>query len=106
MIQTDLENYIEEEHYPDAPGYKENTTSREAAESMKEDAETLRMAVYGALKHNGGMTADETAEYLNRSILSIRPRFTELKKQGLIFDTGFRRKNASGKKAKVWGVVR
>lgn len=103
-MQTDIESYIES-NYPYSPGYKDSDTSRETAESIKEDAETLRMAVYSALKTQEPMTADEMAEYLNRDKLSIRPRFTELLKQGLIFDTGIRRKNTSGKKAKVYQAI-
>lgn len=49
-----------------------------------------------------GMTADECADALGMDRLTVRPRFTELKAAGLIRDTGVRRKNASGKAAKVW----
>jgi len=42
---------------------------------------------------------------MGKSNLSIRPRITELVLQGRIFDTGERRRNASGKSAIVWRVV-
>lgn len=103
-MQTDIESYIEET-YPYSPGYKDSDTSKLASEEIKEDAETLRMAVYSALKTQKPMTADEMSEYLNRDKLSIRPRFSELKEQGLIEDTGLRRKNISGKKAKVFRAI-
>ena len=40
-----------------------------------------------------GLTGSEIAKNANRSLLSIRPRTTELKIQGLIIDTDKRRKN-------------
>lgn len=88
--------------YPDAPGYSEPDTSRAAAESMADSAPRLRERVLAALRRNGPMTPDEAADGLSCSVLSIRPRFTELSHAGLIEDTGERRANDSGRAAKVW----
>lgn len=96
--------------YPDAPGWKEPTTSREAA--AKIDAGTLRAEVLDWLRNMGPHTPDETAEGLKRSVLAIRPRFTELRKGGLIEKdcdrNGFltRRRNLSGMRAQVWRIRR
>ena len=103
MIQETLN--FNRQDYPNSPGYKDNDTSREAAESVAYDSETLRAAVYSALKTKGAMTADEAAEYLGQHFLSIRPRITELKAKGKIQDSGVRRKNLSGKNAKVWEII-
>jgi predicted HTH transcriptional regulator len=92
-----------ERGYPVRAGFKDGDTSKEAAEGV--DAEFLRAAVLHALKRKGPMTADECAEAMRRDPLSIRPRFSELKNLGQIKDTGERRKNRSGKKAKVWERV-
>jgi hypothetical protein len=89
--------------YPTGPGWKEPSTSREAAASV--DASTLRLAVRGCLDRHGAMTADECAARLGLSVLTIRPRFSELKARGEIADTGQRRRNASGKRASVWELV-
>jgi hypothetical protein len=88
--------------YPEAAGYKPSApeTSREAARGI--DATLLRGKVLAAMQDNGPMTADECAELLGSSILSIRPRFSELKRMGEIADTGTRRPNASGRTAAVW----
>jgi hypothetical protein len=59
------------------------------------------MALLGA----GPLTADEAAAKLGESVLSIRPRISELRARGLIAPTGERRRNASGMRAMVWGVV-
>ena len=47
-------------------------------------------------------TADEVAELLSRSVLSIRPRISELSRLGAIRDSLKRRKNISGHSAIVW----
>lgn len=47
-------------------------------------------------------TADEVAINIHESILSVRPRISELAQEGLIIDTGLRRTNDSGTLATVW----
>jgi hypothetical protein len=89
--------------YPSGPGWKEPSTSREAAASV--DASSLRTAVRDCLARYGAQTADECAARLELSVLTIRPRFSELKAKGEIADTGRRRLNQSGKKAAVWHLV-
>ena len=91
-------------HYPHAPGWKEDTTSREAAESIEGHADTVRAHVLDALRLRS-MTADEVARTLNESILTVRPRVTELYKDGRILRTGERRKNRSGKDAHVYRAL-
>lgn len=87
--------------YPQTPGFKEETTSREAGESMADRAKTLRGAVLASIKEMPG-TADEIAARLRESVLSIRPRLSELRTQSQIMPSGARRKNESGKSAIVW----
>lgn len=89
--------------YPHAPGAKAEGTSRAAAVSITEHAETLKHRALMAFSR-GPKTADEVAAELGVSILAIRPRVTELYRLGLIQDTGARRENASGKLANVWEV--
>lgn len=97
--------------YPHAPGYKEQTTSKDAAKAagitacqMREDLLTLYRGVWPA-----GMTADEAAAKIGRSILTVRPRISELRKLGELHPAltagpdpkPARRKNASGQMATV-----
>jgi hypothetical protein len=71
----------------------------------QEDRARLRGLVYSTIKQNPrGITADECAEIMREGVLSIRPRVSELHADNLIFDTGARRKNRSGKSAIVWRV--
>lgn len=89
--------------YPDAPGFKVPGPSQEAAEAVKEPARVLREGVLRAFgAHPYGATADEIADALGRSILSVRPRVSELYRQGEIERTGERRRNDSGMSATVW----
>lgn len=93
------------ELYPHAPSAKINGTSEEAARSMDGKAQTLRAEVLKVmLKTHAprGWTADEMATWLGETVLSIRPRFSELKALGKIYDRGERRKNSSGRNAVVW----
>lgn len=85
------------------PPFRE--TSLEAADAMADRAPILRARVLGVLA-TGNFTADEVAAQLGESVLAIRPRVTELAKAERIADTGERRKNASGRRAIVWRLVK
>lgn len=89
--------------YPYEPGFKDRDTSKEAAEAIKPSATYLRRITLEAFVAAGwsGLTADEAAKRLGLSILSIRPRVTELRQRKLLTDTGERRKNESGCSARV-----
>lgn len=88
-------------HYPEIPGHKRPGTSEGAARAMKPRAPTLRDKVLALLKSDA-LTADEAAARLNVTVLACRPRFSELVKMGLIYDTGLTSKNASGVRAVIW----
>lgn len=84
--------------YPNRPGFKQYGTSQEAADAIEPHADTLRGKALAAIRAAGpdGLTADEVADCLDRSVLSIRPRISELLEVGLIERNGHRRKNKSG----------
>lgn len=92
--------------YPSAPGWKTESveTSRQAAFSVKAEARTVRANCLAALR-GAAMTADEVADLLTLSVLTVRPRVAELKTQGLVEATVERRLNVSGKSAVVWKAV-
>jgi predicted ArsR family transcriptional regulator len=92
--------------YPDAPGFKVAGPSEQAAEAMGSTANKKRAAVLAQFAtYPAGATADEIAKDLNLSVLSIRPRVSELKRMGKIKETGGRRKNESGMTATVWRIA-
>lgn len=91
-------------NYPAQPGARDRDTSIAAAEAIASKAPTLRAATLSAFRHSDGLTADEAADVLGASILSIRPRVTELARMGELEDSGTRRVNQSGKAAIVWRI--
>jgi predicted ArsR family transcriptional regulator len=92
--------------YPDAPGFKVSGPSEQAAEAMGGTANKMRAAVLAQLAlYPGGATADEVAKDLSLSVLSVRPRVSELNRTGKIRQTGARRKNDSGMTATVWQLA-
>lgn len=90
--------------YPRRPGYKEPSTSRDAAKAIAGASERLRDRVFAAIAAAGpdGLTADQAASALACTPFAVRPRVTELCRMGLVEPTGARRANDSGMSAKVW----
>ncbi len=90
--------------YPNSPGFKSRGTSSSAARRIAPHAEALRERVFAFLKANypAAYTADEVADRLGVSFLSVRPRLSELRRGELIEPTAERRKNKSGMSAQCW----
>lgn len=90
--------------YPERPGYTEPTTSKDAADAMGAFVGSLREQVRQAIARaaEGGLTADEAAQAIGQTVLSVRPRVAELAALGEIIDTGRTRPNLSGRNAKIW----
>jgi predicted transcriptional regulator len=90
--------------YPHSPGWKEQTTSREAALAIASKAKNLRANVLNLLADTApeALSADQIAIRLQRSPLSIRPRVSELAAAGLIERAGERVTNESGMTAHKW----
>jgi predicted ArsR family transcriptional regulator len=92
--------------YPDRPGFKTSGPSEQAATAIGTTANAMRAAVLAQFAaYPNGATADEVAKDLNLSVLSVRPRVSELKRLGQIRETGGRRKNESGMTATVWRIA-
>jgi len=89
--------------YPYSAGHKEDGTSKAAAELIDAGTKTIRKQVFDIIANKGnyGATADEVADLLNLSQFTVRPRVTELYKQGKITRAG-KRKNKSGLNAYVY----
>jgi len=92
--------------YPNTPGHRGPAeTSRAAADAIKPKALNIQQMVVYMLDNHGPQTADEIASRLHLSILAVRPRCSELRKRGIIYDSTMRRKNASGIHAVVWRLA-
>ena len=89
--------------YPSSPGWKgAGGTSKAAAAAIAPRAQLLRDRVLALFVSGRRLTADECAEQLGLSILSIRPRIAELSAKGLIEDSGARGRTASGSSCISW----
>jgi predicted ArsR family transcriptional regulator len=90
--------------YPLFAGFKEQTTSREAANAIEASgkAQTLREKVEAFFATGRTGTADEVAAWLGESPFSLRPRISELYQLGLIERTGERRKSSVGRSSHVY----
>ena len=90
--------------YPDAPGHRGVETSIAAAEALAPKLGRLQRMTEATIREASwfGSTADETAARLEMDRWSIQPRISELRRKGLIRDSGRRRRNVTGKAAIVW----
>ena len=93
--------------YPNAPGHRSVETSIAASDSLAPKLGRLQRLAETTIRDSGlyGLTADELAARLEMDRWSIQPRTSELKRKGLIRDSGHRRPNATGKLAIVGTVA-
>lgn len=93
--------------FDDLPPYiAGSTTSREAAEAIKESVPSLQSKVFAAIRRakGAGLTDEEGVEELGISPSTYRPRRIELVGKMLVVDSGGRRKTKAGRDAVVWIV--
>jgi hypothetical protein len=93
--------------YPDEPGHRNVDTSVAAAMDLAPKLGRLQRMAETAIREANwlGLTADELSERLGMDRWSIQPRTSELRRKGLISDSGRRRPNSSGKLAIVWVAI-
>lgn len=74
------------------------------AEANSERMGRLQSLSYAAIYEaaHEGLTAHETSLAIGFDRTSILPRISELRRKGLVFASGKRRRNSSGKTAIVW----
>jgi hypothetical protein len=93
---------------PREPHPGRTDTSAMAAQTIGGRADTLRQRALDLIRRHSdlqvwqGLTADECAGLMRESILAVRPRLSELREDGLIVDSGLRRRNVSGNKQIVF----
>lgn len=98
------------DRYPDIPTAKPGSpeTAFEAAESVAKAAKSREAKALALIRsrEQRGCIADEVADYFEWERYSSRPRLSQLKARGLIFDSGQRRIGASGRRQVVWIAAR
>jgi hypothetical protein len=92
------------ERYPDSPGHCSVDTSVAAAETLAPSLGRLQRMALQVIRDAGsvGCTADELAAALRLDRWTVQPRTSELRRKGMIHDSGQRRQNVTGKRAIVW----
>lgn len=90
--------------YPSAPGHRGVETSVAAAMALAPSLGHLQRLTLATITRAGknGLTAHETCDTIGFDRAALQPRLSELRRKGLIIDSGRRRKNASRKAAIVW----
>jgi len=99
MSQLDLFNTP-----PTLPYQPHSDTSRDAAESCRESAETMRSKVLAFIRLLGafGATDEGICTALGMNPSTARPRRVELVERGLVMSSGRTRETQSGRRATVW----
>lgn len=90
--------------YPHSAGSRGVDTSLDAARSIDLSVGHLQRVALRAIRAAGsrGLSTNELVAVVHIHRDSIQPRTSELARQGLIRDSGLRRRNANGKYAIVW----
>ena len=89
--------------YPASPGWRDSSTSREAAELIAGRAEPLRKLVLDVIAGKpSGISVHEIASILELPVATVQPRASELRRFGQIKPSGERRQNESGASAHLW----
>lgn len=79
-------------------------TSWDAAMSMQTAAQRNKAIVYRTLERFGPMTPEEISTHCELDHSQVWRRVSDLLNDGAIYDTGERRKQSSGRMARVMGV--
>lgn len=93
---------------PSTAGYKNKTTSKEAAKKIEPKLSGLRADVLGYIIKQGdtGATGTEISKALGMLLYTAKPRCSELRDGGLIVDSGRTRDNGNGSPEIVWIAAR
>ena len=96
--------YQKRSQYPYQAGYKARSTSKEAADKINMRYPRLMFEIEDQFKFGNQMTytADEVAEQLKKNLISVRARITELSKQTVLRDSGYRKKNKNNRNVIAW----
>lgn len=104
MTTLDMfDDSVPPKRYPEVPGRRDTDTSIAAADAIEQDAQLVQAMVLKAIKFKP-RTSYQLAVDLGVHFETVQPRTSELRKKGLIVDTGFRGPSRSiNRSAIVWG---
>ena len=81
-------------------------TSKRAARLAEPNAMRHKVIILEALEKYGPLTSEEISKRTGLSLWQCGRRVPDLRADGFVVDTGFRRRNDSGREAAVWGLVK
>lgn len=90
--------------YPNEPGHRRVDTSIAAADDIAPHLGRLQRLTLQTVTEAAwrGCTANELADLTGLPREAIQPRTSELRRKGMIVDSGRRRPNPNGKRAICW----
>ena len=86
-------------------GYQKNKASKEAAEFNVGGKLTIKDQVKNYFQDQLEATTEETALALNRAEISVQPRISELKNQGILCDSGRTKMGKWGTSITIWELI-
>lgn len=86
-------------------GLARNTDPDTSHEAAKLNTTTLESRVFEVINANGPMTTEEIARATGIDLQSITPRIAPLRRKGMIYDTGMRKKGEAGRPRIVWAAA-
>lgn len=97
---------MDDDRYPDLPGAKgPDGTSQDAADAIKLSVTRLRRTALHTLGQLHHATTLECCAAANLPRETLQPRYSELRRLGLVKATGERRRNPSGHSAAVLALT-
>ena len=94
-------------NYPHHAGFTEPTTSKNAAVAIERAgrAETLRRKIVELFGTGFIGSSEHVAHVMKDDYVSVQPRISELKSQGIVEPTGETVKGRYGRPIKVWRLA-
>lgn len=86
-------------------GYQKNDASKEAASFNLKGKLTIRQQVFELFKEYKSLTVEDVSKILDRAEISVQPRVSELKNDGLIEDSGKKSMGKWGTSITVWRLA-
>lgn len=83
-------------------GWQRSDTSRLAAHSVRNSAQTIRHRILSYMKHNSPQTTEQIASNLRLTYREVQPRISELYNSQRLRDTGNRVIGSYGRNVILW----
>jgi len=79
-------------------------TSHISAHRARNTAERHRQMVFDCLEERGPLSSEEIADFVCLSTLQVMKRISDLRNDGIVIDSGERKRTQAGRPAAVWKI--